>query len=168
MNINLIEYFFPKETILIDFDFGNETFVNRFREYIDNDRGYFSDEFFNSKKKYLGRINSTEFVVRKKRKFMNLSISSSYAKGNISEYENSTSLEIELNGNDEFNALGKIAAHLFFLILFVVIILNGIYPLLILFIPFSVAFLAFVHFMQIRKTKKFKKNLMNILNELRN
>jgi len=165
--MNISNYFFPKEQIQIDFDFEKDTFVNRFKEHIDSDRGYFTDEFFISKKEYLGKINSTEFVVRIKRKFLHMNISPSYAKGNISGDEKKTNIDVELYGNDEFNAFGKIVAHLFFLILNIVIIVNGVYSLLILFIPFSIAILTLIHFLQIRRTRKFKKNFLNIMNELR-
>ena len=167
MGFNLIEYFYPKEIILVDFDFGNDTFTNRFQKYIENDRGYFSDEFFSTEKTYLGKIDSTEFILRKKRKFMNPNLSPANANGKIFGDKDRTNIKIELNGNDEFNGFGKIFAHLFFLIIFITIIIKEAYPLLILFIPFSIAFLAFIHFMQVKKMKEFKENLMNILNQLR-
>lgn len=167
MNFNLIEYFFPKETIQIDFDFGNDTFINRFKEYIEDDRGYFYDELFSSKKQYLGKIDSTAFVLRQKRKFMNLNISTCKAKGEISETKDKTSIKIELNGNDTFHALAKIVLHLFIVILFVFILVKGIYPLLILFIPLSIAFLAFLNFIQKKQMQDFRKSLLKNLNELR-
>jgi hypothetical protein len=167
MKFDLIKYFYPKEIILIDFNFGNETFVNRFRPYIDQDRGYLYDEFYKSKKEYLGEINSTNFFIRNKRKFLNSNVPTAFAKGEITQVNNKTTVEIELKENNEFAAFGKIITHLFLIALICLIIIKGIYPLLILFIPFSIGFLALTNLLQKRKKEKFKENLLNIMYELR-
>ena len=166
MNFNFFDNSNLEENISIDLDFDKTEFIKRFKDYLDYDRGYLVDELYSSKKEYLGKIDKEKFTLRKKRGFMNPNIQSTNAKGQISEINGKTRLEIEISGADEISKLGLIAAPIFFLIFFVIIIINEAYPALIIFIPIAILFLTFPRVIMQKRMRKFKKDLIEQLTQL--
>jgi len=166
MNFNFFDNSNLEENISIDLDFDKTEFIKRFKDYLDYDRGYLVDELYRSKKEYLGKIDKEKFTLRKKRGFMNPNIQSTNAKGQISEINGKTRLEIEISGADEISKLGLIAAPIFFLIFFVIIIINEAYPALIIFIPIAILFLTFPRVIMQKRMRKFKKDLIEQLTQL--
>ena len=166
MNFNFFDNSNLREKIVLNLDLDKTEFTKRFKDYLDYDRGFMVDELYSSKKEYLGEINTDKFVLRKKRKFMNPNIQSSNAKGKIIDFNGKTKLEIEISGTDEIAHFGLIIAPIFFLILFIVTIINEAYPTLIIFVPLAILFLTFPRVIMKNNIKKFKNDLVELLTHL--
>nr|WP_321229095.1 hypothetical protein [uncultured Psychroserpens sp.] len=166
MNFNFFGKSNFQEHISLDLNFDKKEFIQKFKHYIDDDRGLLVDELYRSKKRYLGEIDTDKFVLRKKRKFMDLHVQSSNAKGEIIDFNGKVSLKITISGVDGIAYLGLIIAPIFYLILCVLIIVNGVYPALIIFIPIAILFLAFPKIIIRNNMKKFKSDLIELLTHL--
>ena len=154
-----------KENVLINLNYDKTEFLTRFKEIIDYDKGILKDELYQSDKKYIGKIDSENFTLRKKRRFMNPKMISSNANGKIIEFKDKISLEIEVNGTDEIANLALIGP-IFFLCFIIGIIVKEAYPLLIIIIPISILFLILPRIKIKKDLSKFKSELVNELNKL--
>ncbi len=155
-----------KEDIFINLNYNKTEFLKRFNEITDHDKGILMDELYQSDKKYIGKINSENFTLRKKRKFMNPKMISSNAKGKIIELKDKISLEIEINGTDDIANLALIICPIFFFCFTIGIIVKEAYPLLLIIIPISILFLILPRIKIKKDLSKFKSELVNELNKL--
>ena len=155
-----------KESVLINLNYDKTEFLTKLKEIIDYDEGILKDELYHSDKKYIGKIDSENFTLRKKRRFMNPRMISSSANGKIVEFKDQISLEIEVNGTDEIANLALIAGPIFFLCFTIGIIVKETYPLLIIIIPISILFLILPRIKIKKDLSKFKSELVNELNKL--
>ena len=155
-----------RENILINLNYDKTEFLKRFKGIIDYDKGILKDELYKSDKKYIGKIDSENFTLRKKRKFMNPKIVSSNANGKIIEFKDKISIEIEINGTDVIANLALIVSPIFFICFIVGIIVKEAYPLLTIIIPLTILFLILPRIKIKNDLSKFKSELVNELNKL--
>ncbi len=155
-----------KENIIINLNYDKAEFLKRFKKIVDFDRGILKDELYKSDKKYIGNIDSGNFTLRKKRKFMNSKVTSSNANGKIVVFKDSVSLEIEINGTDEIAHSALIVSPIFLICFIITIIIKEAYPLLIIMIPISILFLVLPRIKIKKDLSKFKSELVDELNKL--
>ncbi len=155
-----------KENIIINLNYDKAEFLKRFKKIVDFDRGILKDELYKSDKKYIGNIDSGNFTLRKKRRFMNPKVTSSNANGKIVVFKDSVSLEIEINGTDEIAHLALIVSPIFLICFIITIIIEEAYPLLIIIIPISILFLVLPRIKIKKDLSKFKSELIDELNKL--
>lgn len=159
MNCRIFDPPALRDRVLVDLEMDKTEFLKRFQNLIAPDEGYFTDELLSQKKIYLGKLDSKQFVLRKRRKIFRR-ISPAAATGEISELNGKARLDIKIMAFDCFNKAALALLLIFFFVLFAIEIVNQTYPVLILLIPLSVLFLIYLKFTGRKRMISFKKELL--------